>query len=189
MSIDRDKTPALIERLRSITYLGTSDGPMLALIHEAADALESALPAVPLEGDTERTRIEQSNDVADVVFDQVKKAWPDMHPVLDLRYGIADELWKRGYRRSPLPVEGEVEWGVRSRQGYVIPLHSKGSAVASVRDAIRYQEWTVVFRRKAGPWEEVRAFDKGICGACQERPYGHDNFECDGLGHEKVPTE
>lgn len=58
--------------------------------------------------ETERTRIAQSNDVASIVFDQVKKVWPDLHPVLDLRYGIADALWDAGYRK----VEGGsgVDW-------------------------------------------------------------------------------
>lgn len=49
---------------------------------------------------SERERIEQSNDVAAIVFDQVKNVWPDLHPVFDLRYGIADALWDAGYRRA-----------------------------------------------------------------------------------------
>lgn len=48
---------------------------------------------------SERERIEQSNEVAGIVFDEHKKAWPDLHPVLDLRYGIADALWEAGYRK------------------------------------------------------------------------------------------
>lgn len=53
--------------------------------------------------DDERTRIEQSNTVATIVFDQVKRVWPDLHPLLDLRYGIADALWAAGFRRSVVP--------------------------------------------------------------------------------------
>lgn len=53
--------------------------------------------------DDERTRIEQSNDIAEIVFAEVKKAWPDLHPVLSLRYGIADALWAAGFRRSEVP--------------------------------------------------------------------------------------
>lgn len=47
----------------------------------------------------ERTRIEQSNEIAGIVFDEHLKAWPDLHPLLDLRYGIADALWAAGYRK------------------------------------------------------------------------------------------
>jgi hypothetical protein len=53
--------------------------------------------------DEERTRVEQLNAVADIVFTEVKKAWPDLHPVLSLRYGIADALWSAGFRRSDTP--------------------------------------------------------------------------------------
>lgn len=49
----------------------------------------------------ERERVAQSNDVAGIVFDEHKKAFPDLHPVLDLRYGIADALWDAGYRHAP----------------------------------------------------------------------------------------
>lgn len=48
----------------------------------------------------ERERISQSNDVAEIVFREIKRVWPDLHPVLDLRYGIADELWSAGYRKQ-----------------------------------------------------------------------------------------
>lgn len=54
--------------------------------------------------DDERARVEHSNEVAGIVFDQVKRVWPDLHPVLDLRYGIADALWDAGFRRT---VQGE----------------------------------------------------------------------------------
>lgn len=26
----------------------------------------------------------------------------------------------------------------------------------------------------------------GVCAACEEQPYGHDGFACDGPGHERV---
>lgn len=48
----------------------------------------------------DRARIEQSNEVAGIVFDEIKRVWPDLHPVFDLRYGIADALWDAGFRRS-----------------------------------------------------------------------------------------
>ena len=51
------------------------------------------------EAEDKRAEVEQANEVAEVVFDQIKLAWPDLHPVLSLRYGIADALWDRGYRR------------------------------------------------------------------------------------------
>lgn len=49
---------------------------------------------------SERERVEQANEIAGIVFDEHKKAWPDLHPVLDLRYGIADALWDAGYRKG-----------------------------------------------------------------------------------------
>lgn len=49
--------------------------------------------------DDERTRVIQANEVAGIVFDEHQKAFPDLHPVLDLRYGIADALWEAGYRK------------------------------------------------------------------------------------------
>lgn len=61
--------------------------------------------------DTERERVGQSDEVAAVVFDHVKKVWPDLHPVLDLRYGVADALWDAGYRKTGVRVlttENEV---------------------------------------------------------------------------------
>lgn len=61
---------------------------------------------------TERERIGQSNAVADIVFDQIKKAWPDLHPVLDLRYGIADALWDAGYRLAAKTWDEGYERGV-----------------------------------------------------------------------------
>ena len=27
--------------------------------------------------------------------------------------------------------------------------------------------------------------ERGVCAACGELPYGHDDFECDGPGHEQ----
>ena len=85
--------------------------------------------------DDERERIEQSNEVAGIVFDQVKKAWPDLHPVLDLRYGIADALWDAGFRRTvqseptapdgwfpfgshaPYPWTGRLEFSTETDEG------------------------------------------------------------------------
>lgn len=48
--------------------------------------------------DDERERIVQSNAVAGIVIDEFKLRFPGVHPVLDLRYGIADALWNAGYR-------------------------------------------------------------------------------------------
>lgn len=47
----------------------------------------------------ERERVEASNEIADIVFAEVKRVWPDLHPVLDLRYGIADAVLAAGYRK------------------------------------------------------------------------------------------
>lgn len=47
----------------------------------------------------ELERVIQANEVAGIVFDEHQKAFPDLHPVLDLRYGIAESLWKAGYRK------------------------------------------------------------------------------------------
>lgn len=56
----------------------------------------------------ERVRIEQSNEVAGIVFDEVKKVWPDLHPVLDLRYGIADAVWAAGLRQVGPPIVSDA---------------------------------------------------------------------------------
>lgn len=69
----------------------------------------------PVLEESERQRIIQSNAVADIVFAQHKKAFPDLHPLLDFRYGVADALWQAGLRfRDPdLPLDPEP-WVVRS---------------------------------------------------------------------------
>lgn len=45
-------------------------------------------------------RATQANEIANLVFDETKRVWPDLHPVLDLRYGIADAVWDAGYRKE-----------------------------------------------------------------------------------------
>jgi hypothetical protein len=70
----------------------------------------------------ERERVQSSNEIASIVFDQVKRAWPDLHPVLDLRYGIADAVLAAGYRRADDsgtrsdPVDVDAEAGRISAQ-------------------------------------------------------------------------
>ena len=54
----------------------------------------------------ERERVEASNEIANIVFDQVKLVWPDLHPLFDLRYGIADAVIAAGYRK-PEPHDSE----------------------------------------------------------------------------------
>lgn len=46
-----------------------------------------------------RKRIAQSNDIAGIVIDVMREKTPNMFPILDLRYGIADALWDAGYRK------------------------------------------------------------------------------------------
>lgn len=48
--------------------------------------------------DDERTRIEQSNAVAAVVFDTMQRH--GMFAYLGLRYDIADAIWAAGYRKA-----------------------------------------------------------------------------------------
>lgn len=70
-----------------------------ALVLTLAQALESRLPTpASATGETERERIIQSNDVADI----------------DLRYGIADALWEAGYRKVDWTAVVNLlhEWGV-----------------------------------------------------------------------------
>lgn len=47
----------------------------------------------------EVNRIDQANDVADVVFDVFKEHYPDLHPVVHFRYDIANRLYELGYRK------------------------------------------------------------------------------------------
>lgn len=49
---------------------------------------------------SEQDRIIQSNEVAHIVFDEHKKAFPDLHPLLEMRYGVANALWLAGYRKT-----------------------------------------------------------------------------------------
>ena len=98
-------------------------------------------------------RIEQSNDVAAIVFDEHRKAFPDLHPVLDLRYGVADALWEAGYRKgdadSRLPLDPEP-WVVHSfslgdvRVSSDNPLygyrHNSEPREGFSQDRTRYQE-------------------------------------------------
>ena len=119
MNQSNEYAPTLTERMSTalemvdsrgiVCWVRSDDGETLILDGRwDAAALESALAAEfspqPVwedpSFDQERTRLEQSNDVASIVFDQVKKAWPEIHPVLDLRYGIADALWDAGYRKA-----------------------------------------------------------------------------------------
>ena len=39
-----------------------------------------------------RENVELANEIAGIVFDEIKRVWPDLHPLLDLRYGIADRV-------------------------------------------------------------------------------------------------
>lgn len=48
----------------------------------------------------EQDRIMQSNDIAGIVIDVMKKETPHMFPLLNLRYGIADALWGARYRKA-----------------------------------------------------------------------------------------
>lgn len=47
-----------------------------------------------------RKRIIQSNDVAEIVIGVIRAETPDLFPLLNLRYGIADALWDAGYRKE-----------------------------------------------------------------------------------------
>lgn len=62
-----------------------------------------------------RQEVELANQIAGIVFDEIKRVWPDLHPLLDLRYGIADrvialpllnrvraEAWFAGYDKGNL---------------------------------------------------------------------------------------
>lgn len=51
--------------------------------------------------DDERRRIQQSNDAANLVFKVMERH--GIFAYLDLRYGIADELWDAGFRKSDGP--------------------------------------------------------------------------------------
>lgn len=46
----------------------------------------------------EVNRIDQANEVADVVYAVFKEKYPDLHPGI-ARYKIADRLYERGYRK------------------------------------------------------------------------------------------
>lgn len=75
---------------------------------------------------TTGARAEQADEVADIVWTEHKKAWPDLHPVLDLRYGIADALWNAGYRKVLSGVEVVREFLDADGQGYVIEHSEHG---------------------------------------------------------------
>lgn len=108
----------------------------------------------------ERARIEQSNEVAGIVFDQVKLAWPDLHPVLDLRYGIADALWAAGYRKQPEP---EWEYATARPTWPSVPVNryrDRDSALRAVEHppvGERPGGWIAIQRQvvKPGPWAPV----------------------------------
>lgn len=53
-----------------------------------------------------RDRVIAANEIADIVFTEVKRVWPDLHPVFDLRYGIADAVLAAGYRRPEPDAKG-----------------------------------------------------------------------------------
>lgn len=93
-------------------WVGVDDLPVGAV--EASLAVTNA----------DRTRLAQSNTVAAIVFDEIKKVWPNLHPLLSLRYGIADALWVAGLR---LDAPTEMEYGYTSKWG-VIPAASKDEA-------------------------------------------------------------
>lgn len=78
----------------------------------------------------ERNRVEQSNEVASIVFDEHKKAFPDLHPVLNLRYGIADALWDAGYRKATPPAGNDYlsELEKAARLAFESPDFSYGMA-------------------------------------------------------------
>lgn len=57
--------------------------------------------------DDERTRIEQSNDIAYTVIEVAQNKAPDEFVTLDFRYGIADALWNAGYRKDRPEPQGE----------------------------------------------------------------------------------
>lgn len=90
---------------------GSRDAAIRWHIRGFNDAL-AVFEAAHTPTDDERARIEQSNNVASIVFDQIKKVWPDLHPVLDLRYGIADALWAAGFRRSEVSKPGEHDGSI-----------------------------------------------------------------------------
>lgn len=70
--------------------------PLVAGMNALAAAVETSTePLVQA-----AAKVIQGNDVAGVVIDQFRKHWPDLYPVLSLRYGIADALWNAGYRSN-----------------------------------------------------------------------------------------
>lgn len=48
----------------------------------------------------ERQRIIQSNEVANIVIDQIAKHSPHLFADVSVRYSIADALWDAGYRKE-----------------------------------------------------------------------------------------
>lgn len=47
----------------------------------------------------EVNRIDQANEIADVVYAVFKEKYPDLQPVVHFRYDIADRLYELGYRK------------------------------------------------------------------------------------------
>lgn len=79
-----------------------------------------------MSAEAEAARVEQSNDIADIVYAEIKRVWPDLHPVLDLRYGIADAIWTAGYRKSRSGVAITSEFLDKYGCGYVIEKTDHG---------------------------------------------------------------
>lgn len=75
----------------------------------------------------EREWIIAANEIADIVFTEVKRVWPDLHPVFDLRYGIADAVLAAGYHkpeRGVWPVRLAEAWDEGHEQGYDSGLYA-----------------------------------------------------------------
>lgn len=85
-----------------ITPEGTLDG-----IREVLEGVEVGATPAP-SPDREKQRVEAANQVAGIVFDEIKRVWPDLHPLLDLRYGIAHKVLD-ALPALASPVEVEVD--------------------------------------------------------------------------------
>jgi len=95
------------------------------------------------------------------------------------------EVWAGDYGTDGSWTAHDPKRGIQA-----VDMYDGNEVEAIYRELDRAGVAGVAIRRKVtrveGPTETVTQADRGTCAACGERPYGHDNFECDGPGHEKA---
>lgn len=186
------KDKELIEEAHKLLFsdseFGYEDTREGGLIYRLADAL--AALTTPQEWGA-RERVEKANQIANIVFDEVKRVWPDLHPLLDLRYGIAhrviDEVCSRAAapdattelraeRDAAIEAIERVRAVLDEERAWLEHLVESGDAVPRTVVGIGKVE-AALDGAPEPEWEYSVGFNDPECGWINDNADIHDNYE------------